>query len=236
MASIFKSNALQIAVAISFIVFFFIFNRWYNGPTEQLTDVEIDAYFEKMEQSQDKLLLPDGNGNINLKGWLNEMREFAKSDDGKPFYMANIMRLREQPIYPEGYEFKGSVAEADEEYAKKLIPILAAMGAHPAYVSNAMPNAITYGATSEANHWDQIALIRYKSRRDFFDMLTNDEYIQASVLKGASMGTVVLTPTQPFGLPDLINPLPNLTFLVFFALSLAYVILFWRLEVAKNRS
>jgi hypothetical protein len=99
------------------------------------------------------------------------------------------------------------------------------MGAHPVYLSTARPNALGFGATEENDGWGQVALLRYRSRRDFFRMLTAPAYEDAVIHKFASMKTILVAPTTPFGLP--LNPMPDLPVLLFILMVMSYAARQW---------
>lgn len=208
-------TSIIISLAVSTVFYLFV-NHLYNGTAAPLSDKEINSYISILDDTIKNSVIEDSFGEFDAQKMADKFTLFAKTDDGRPFYMANIMKLRDVPFYPEWMEFNGTVEEADWEYAKHLTPELIRVGGHPSYVSNAIPNAMNYGATADNDNWDQIALIRYPSRRAFFDMITSDAYIKAAPYKFISMGSVLLTPTHTSILP--FNPLPDITFLLFFVL------------------
>jgi len=56
-------------------------------------------------------------------------------------------------------------------------------------------------------------------------MLTDPVYADAVVHKFASMRTILITPTYPFGLP--LNPMPDLPVLLFFIMALSFTTWQW---------
>jgi len=210
------------------ILIFALVCYWYYAPTAPMSEEEVDRAMAILDRSSRKYTFPEELGPEEIDRMMAELREFAATDDGRPFYMANIMKLRDggHPLYPRGYSNpRDTVEEADEAYGLALLPLLIRMGAHPAYLSSANNNALGYGATPDQDGWDQIALLRYRSRRGFFRMLTDPVYSEAVIHKFASMKTILVTPTYPFGLP--LNPLPNLPVLLFFALALSFTSWQW---------
>jgi hypothetical protein len=222
-------DRVSLIAAAAMAFFFALICYWYYAPTEPMTEEEVDQAMAILERSSRKYTFSEGLGPAEIDQMMVELRRFAITDDGRPFYMANIMKLRKEaePLYPEGYpDPQQTIEEADEAYGLALLPLLMRMGAHPAYVSTANNNALGYGATPDQDGWDQIALLRYRSRRDFFRMLTDPVYSEAVIHKFASMRTILVTPTHPFGLP--LNPMPDLPVLLFFILALSFTGWQWR--------
>ena len=189
------------------ILFFAGSCYWYYAPTTPMTPEEVEESISILDQSTRKYEFPDGHGldPEEIEALVSQLREFAANDDGRPFYMANIMKLRDdgEPLYPAAFPNPtGSAEEADEAYGLAILPLLLKMGAHPVYLSTAGSNALRFGATEEHDGWGQVALLRYRSRRDFFRMLTAPAYEDAVIHQFASMKTILVTPTTPSDCPS----------------------------------
>ena len=159
---------------------------------------------------------------------MGDLRAFAERDDGRAIYMVNLMKWREGELsFPPGADLAGSIEtaeQADIAYNQRLFWDLLANYSHTAYLSSAESNAMNYGtaAGAEADNWSEIGIFRYNSRRDFFNMVTSDSYLNALYLKMVSMGTITIAPSQPHGL--LFNPMPNMPVLLFFVIIIGYLL------------
>ena len=211
------------------------FTAWFfYAPTTPMERAEIDAYMVRVQTLlETSFVMPEGSGldPRGLAGALADLRAFAERDDGKAIYMVNLMKWRRgELIFPPGAELADDIAtaeEADVEYNRQLFWTLLANNSHTAYLASAEPNALNYGTGvgGDADAWGEIGIFRYNSRRDFFNMITSDDYMAAMYLKMLSMGAIAIAPTQPHGL--LYNPMPNIPVLVFFlsvSIYLAYLL------------
>lgn len=73
------------------------------------------------------------------------------------------------------------------------------------------------------NHWGEVGIFRYSSRRDFMNMLAGDEYQAMMHFKLAAMGSIAIVPSQPHGL--IFNPMPNIPVLLGFVFVIGYLLL-----------
>ena len=204
---------------------------FFYAPTTPLSQPEIDGYMGKVEKLlASSFVMPEGVGldPCGLAGAVGDLRAFAERDDGKAIYMVNLMKWRHGELsFPAGADLADTIStaeEADIAYNQRLFWDLLANYSHTVYLSSAEPNALSYGTApgADADGWGEIGIFRYNSRRDFFNMITSDSYLSALYLKMVSMGAIAISPSQPHGL--LFNPMPNMPVLLFFALTIGYLI------------
>jgi len=204
---------------------------FFYAPAKPLSKTEIDGYMGKVQTLLERsFVMPEGTGvdPRGLQGALADLRAFAERDDGRAIYMVNLMKWREGELsFPAGADLADSIEtaeEADIAYNQRLFWDLLANYSHTAYLSSAEPNAMNYGTATggDADGWSEIGIFRYNSRRDFFDMVTSDSYLNALYLKMVSMGAIAIAPSQPHGL--LFNPMPNMPVLLFLLLTIGYLV------------
>ena len=204
---------------------------FFYAPTTPLSQQEIDGYMGKVEKLlASSFVMPEGAGldPRGLAGAMGDLRAFAERDDGKAIYMVNLMKWRQGELsFPAGADLADTIStveEADIAYNQRLFWDLLANSSHTAYLSSAEPNALNYGTSpgADADGWGEIGIFRYNSRRDFFNMITSDSYLNALYLKMVSMGAIAIAPSQPHGL--LFNPMPNMPVLLFFVLTIGYLV------------
>lgn len=204
---------------------------FFYAPGTPLSKDEIDSYMGKVQTLlETSFVMPEGSGldPRGLEGAMADLRAFAERDDGKAIYMVNLMKWRQGELtFPPGADLADSIEtaqQADIAYNQRLFRELLANYSHTAYLSSAETNALNYGtsASAEADNWSEIGIFRYNSRRDFFNMITSDSYLNALYLKMVSMGAITIVPSQPHGL--LFNPMPNMPVLLFFLLLVGYLV------------
>ncbi|MFL2697997.1 MAG: hypothetical protein ACJ0F4_02205 [Gammaproteobacteria bacterium] len=152
---------LRIITAFIFSLLYIIFLAWYDGwGMEPYTSEEIDNLAIRMEQAEGST--PEQLKNLIL---------LLKEDDGKEFFMLNLNRYE----YAEN-EAKEGVPKAYQDYGLPVIWMILARAGHPIY-SAEIPNYLLDGEVTN-NRWDEVIIVRYRSRKDFFNMVTSDEYLK----------------------------------------------------------
>ncbi len=151
----------RIITAFIFSLLYIIFLAWYDGwGMEPYTSEEIDNLAIRMEQAEGST--PEQLKNLIL---------LLKEDDGKEFFMLNLNRYE----YAEN-EAKEGVPEAYQDYGLPVIWMILARAGHPIF-SAEIPNYLLDGEVTN-NRWDEVIIVRYRSRKDFFNMVTSDEYLK----------------------------------------------------------
>jgi hypothetical protein len=149
---------------------------------------------------------------------------FMDGDDGRPFYMLNLMRYRGQAEYRDGKLPDGGVAagltgrEAGRLYERMVVPELLKRGCYPVFVSRKIGNLLSAGSGSD--FFEEIAVVRYRSRRDMLSMVASRPFVEGIPHKWASLEKTVAVPTRLMLLVDLRTLVP----LTLFA---AYAIAGW---------
>ena len=129
------------------------------------------------------------------------IRELLEDPTAGPFYMVNLIRFREQAVYPDGRETDLTGEEANELYSP--VEFLTAIGARPVFVGDV--GTVLIGDEGE---WDQVAIVEYPCPLAFFAMTTNPEFQARSIHKDAGVeeSIVMVTDLMSSGLPDGFEP------------------------------
>ncbi|MHA1674053.1 MAG: hypothetical protein ACTSYI_10535 [Promethearchaeota archaeon] len=101
----------------------------------------------------------DGKEGFEL---LSKFREVLANDDGKEFWMVNLMKFKNSDPNSEAMA-------AHRRYSSNIAPMLLKRGSFPIFMSK-VQGRFLYGDGSE--NWDQVAIIRYRSRQDFIKFAT----------------------------------------------------------------
>lgn len=167
-----------------------------------LTKAEVDRYIATLEKS----LPVDWEERAEF---IARLRAWGESDDGRPVYMLNVMRLFDQNKPMSGVPASMKPAEANALYEEAVTPLLFKSGSYPLFGGDTMrigagqkkSNLIVY--EPELDNWDRVLVVRYPGRRTFFELVTNPEYLKVMPYKLASL-KVVLTPVKgDMVVPDL---------------------------------
>ncbi|MEL6295508.1 MAG: hypothetical protein AAFV87_10925 [Pseudomonadota bacterium] len=146
-----------------------------------------------------------------------EFVAFFDSDDGKPFYMLNIIDRAVNANYPDGFETQ--ITEADDArraYGVGVLPELLKRGSYPVFSATQMTTVIA-SIPAETNRFEWVVIARYRSRRDLLEMSLSDGFRAAAVHKWASLDGTIVMPTARSLYLDLSLTVP----LALFALGIA---------------
>lgn len=115
-----------------------------------------------------------------------ELERFLQDDDGKPIVMLNLLRFR-----PDGGRQRYA------EYLAAAAPLVARYGAEIVYVGDGLPAL----SAEDGQAWDAMALVRYRSRQAFADMVRDPDYREkAGPMRQAALLEAVLQPIRTAGL------------------------------------
>ena len=128
-----------------------LFWWWYVGFRPKVTPAEIEATMALFEQGGD---------------WTEQQKEnlrrFLANDDGKDFVMVNLLHLKKP---------RSESLRKLNTYQKIFLGALLRKAGHPIMVARAAAGNIENVACDHANHWSAAGMVRYRSRRDFMEIL-----------------------------------------------------------------
>ena len=150
---------IRIITSSAYLVLFIIFLSWYEGwGIDPYTPKEINNLAKKIEKE-------------GSKEQLKNLRLLLENDDGKEFFMLNLNRYE----YAENEIEKGT-PKSYQEYGMPVLRMMLSRASHPIF-SAEIPNYLIDGDAANSD-WDEVIIVRYRSRKDFFSMVTSDEYLQ----------------------------------------------------------
>lgn len=171
--------------ALVYALFFF----WYGGSSDPLTPAEADAILDEIKAGAEAAT---GTYDSHL---IESFRVLTRHDDGREYYMLNLMRFREKALYPEGSPYGDDAIEAANRYNAVVIPALLKRGSLPILLGSYAGPFIP--STDAADKWDQIGIVRYRSRRDMLDMARELSATGGGQHKWASIEKTVVFPVSP---------------------------------------
>jgi hypothetical protein len=137
------------------IILYILFNLWHRGWGKPMSVEEIDEMIVTLKKAAGIENEPDNE-------FILKLREIAKSDDGKEFLMVNLIKFTNK-------DPKSEAMAANNRYSKHIVPILFKYGSYPMFVSKVVGRFLFTETTEE---WDQVAMVRYRSCRDFLKVAT----------------------------------------------------------------
>ena len=150
---------IRIITSSAYLVLFIIFLSWYEGwGIDPYTPEEINNLAKKIEKE-------------GSKEQLKNLRLLLENDDGKEFFMLNLNRYE----YADNEIEKGT-PKSYQEYGMPVLRMMLSRASHPIF-SAEIPNYLIDGDAANSD-WDEVIIVRYRSRKDFFSMVTSDEYLE----------------------------------------------------------
>lgn len=166
-------------------VVFLIFLRWWGGHSKPLTAQECA---EGIRQLQAVAAGPHSLAH------LDDVAQLLAQDDGREFVMFNAVRYRAQAQYPAGSPFGTDPREADKRYGKAIIWPLLKRACLPIFIARRTGQFVNDAGVPD---WHYVAMVRYRSRRDFLNFALAIESQGISVHKWAAIEQTHIFPTRP---------------------------------------
>ena len=203
---------LWAVLALVYISFF----SWYTSFGGPLTEEEIEHYVDLMEQGKADPMA------------IARIRKFMEEDTGDDFVMVNVIDMYDTPLQIEGVEPGETSDEVQAKYMEYMFPALFSRACHPMFFGSAAAPALDLMNATGMEVWDAGAGMRYRSRRDMFEITFNQEFQGRHEFKVASMAKTIAFPVDPwfhFGDPRLLLAL---------LLGLIGSLLSWRISVRRG--
>jgi hypothetical protein len=125
---------------------------------------------------------------------LDEAAQLMASDDGKEFIMHNCVRYRPKALYPPGYASGDDPRLADKRYGKAIIPHLLRRACIPVFIARRSGRFVDCLGVPD---WHYVAMVRYRSQRDFFNFALAIGETGEDVHKWAAIEQTVIFPVKP---------------------------------------
>lgn len=180
------------------LTLFVLWVRHKQEPRRPLSAAEVDRYCKVVSE---RFPLPDAADRDAL---IARMRGFGDRDDGRDIYMLNLLRNHQTMAAgrdPAG-SFTGSPDAANVIYEANAKPILLKSSAFPIFAGKVEePNVVGSGDAAE-DHWTRILVVHYPSRRHFFELLTNPQYLTKADFKTYAMHMALVPVKRELVIPD----------------------------------
>lgn len=180
-----------IIIAVVFVLLYIAFLFWYGGKGKPLTAVEVEALLAEIKKRAGK---QDSEEESPI---LQQFRDLTQNDDGREYYMVNLLKFRKKALYPEVSPFGDDPLAANDRYNRAIIPLLLKYGGHPVFLGQVQGRFLH---PEHADEWDQVGMVRYRSRRDMLKMAAEIAGLGVDIHKWAS-----LEKTQVFPVKSLIS-------------------------------
>ena len=176
-----KRSWVWLAPALFYLIFF----GWYTNLKAPLSPEEINHFVDILE----------ANGSTPDR--IVEIKRFMEEDDGKHFYMMNLLDLTDNPPEMLATGPDASAEDLMAYYTEFMFPELFSRACHPIFFGRVLADALDLSGIENAESWDQAALFRYRSRRDMIAIATNPKFLERHDYKIASLEKTIANPVKP---------------------------------------
>ena len=143
---------MDIVIWIIALSLYALFWLWYCGLKGRLSKHEVEIFISSFEA---KGLSESALSNI---------RKFLEQDDGREFFMVNLLEIKSP---------KSESQKLLMGYFKKFMSGMIPRGGHPLFLAKAAAKNIENLNCEHADDWSSVGIIRYRSRRDFAQIVLN---------------------------------------------------------------
>jgi hypothetical protein len=98
--------------------------------------------------------------------------------------MVNLIKYRPKAVYPPGYSYGDDARAAELRYNRAVVPLLLKRACVPLFFGQRAGRFLSPDGSGE---WDSVALVRYRSRRDFLGLAADLARDRADIHKWASV-------------------------------------------------
>ena len=173
-------------VTLLFAAAYLGFLYWYGGRGKSLTEAEVTRYVAELIKSD------PGEYNSAV---IDQIKCLVANDDGNEFVMQNLVRYRTKALYPNGNGVYGDDPRvADQRYARAIMWPLLKFGNLPIFIAKRTGHFITFEG---AGTWHYVAMVRYRSRRDFLRFALMSSRRNGFIHKWAAIDETHVFPVKP---------------------------------------
>ncbi len=174
-----------LAIFLPLVLLYLAFWLWYGGNGQRMSPEEIEEALNQLRSSD------PGHDNA---AEVEDVRQLLVSDDGKEFVMQNLVRYRAKALYPEGTNYSDDPREADKRYGKSIIGDLLRYGNVVIFIARKSGDFVR---PEGADAWHYVAMVRYRSRRDFVRFAIRANQADKFMHKWAAIEKTHVFPVKP---------------------------------------
>ena len=175
---------------ISLLVIYAGFFLWYTDVGGKLDKKEIEFFLGKFEENASKNSNP-----LEPESYIS-IKRFMEEDSGRQFLMVNNIDMNDDPEDVEGAEPGESAERLLDRYMEHMYAQLLKRACHPVFAGNAVHPSMDLVGIEGAEIWDQAALMRYKSRRAFMEVVTHPNMGSKHAFKVAALEKTIAYPVE----------------------------------------
>jgi hypothetical protein len=177
----------QLIIWATAFILYAIFWLWYVGFRKPLSDVEVDHYLKELNKF-----------NNTSSAGMTGLRQFLENDTGKSFVMVNSIKLKKSPDLVEGVQEGDSSLKTLITYHKSFMKAMLKRAGIGIFQGRVADNSVDVIGIENAEEWQISAINRFRSRRDFMEILITPQFHAKHELKFAALSKSIAYPVDPW--------------------------------------
>ena len=169
---------------------------WYTDLGGKLDSDEIVTYLVKMQDNREAVGFSSPAEKERAKEQGVIIEEFMREDSGRQFFVVNNIDMSENPQDVEGAQPGEDADQLMGRYMEHMYAELFKRASHPVFLGSAVSTAIDIVGIENAESWDSAALMRYKSRRAFMEIVSNPKMLGKHEFKIAALNKTIAYPVE----------------------------------------
>ena len=169
---------------------------WYTDLGGKLDSDEIATYLVKMQDNREAVGFSSPAAKEKAKEQGAIIEEFMREDSGRQFFVVNNIDMSENPQDVEGAQPGEDADQLMGRYMEHMYAELFKRASHPVFLGSAVSTAIDIVGIENAESWDSAALMRYKSRRAFMEIVSNPKMLGKHEFKIAALNKTIAYPVE----------------------------------------
>ena len=174
---------------VSLLVIYAGFFLWYTDIGGKLEKEEIEFFLEKLEENALA-------NSVDFNTQHESIKRFMEEDTGRQFLMVNNIDMDDDPENVEGAEPGESAERLLDRYMEHMYSQLLKRACHPIFAGSVIHPSMDLVGIEGAEIWDQAALMRYKSRRAFMEVVTHPNMLSKHDFKEAALEKTIAYPVE----------------------------------------
>ena len=179
--------SLSLIIWATALLLYAIFWLWYVGFRKPLSPTEIDYYLTELKKFD----------NNSAQGLAN-LRQFLENDTGKSFAMVNSISLKKTPDLVEGVKAGDSSLKTLITYHKSFMKAMLKRGGIGIFQGRVAGKSVDVIGIENAEEWKIAGINRFRSRRDFMEILITPQFHEKHELKFAALSKSIAYPVDPW--------------------------------------
>ena len=186
---VFRSWLLLAIIYGSFVL-------WYTDLGGKLNSDEIESYLVKMKENREASRFSSSKEKQASNDQSRIIEKFMRKDSGRQFFVVNNVDMSDDPQDVEGAQPGEDADQLMGRYMEHMYAELFKRASHPVFMGNAVSQAIDVVGIENADNWDSAALMRYKSRRAFMEIVSNPKMFGKHEFKIAALNKTIAYPVE----------------------------------------